>query len=188
MNENDTIFLAKIQLLMNTFDELDKMIENQPSDQQQVDFMISGLLHLIQNEDLTDETMLEVSKKLKEARIKRAHLQNLSHIIKAYVINKSALAYQNKRHHMQNAIENILSRLNQDYNYRVLDKNDIIELKHEVKKRSRRSNITKEELLECIEKSMKTNDIAIELNTSSSNICHLKQKYGIASRKYNKKG
>ena len=95
MENKEKIFLAKIQLLINTFEERDDIVANNPNDQQAIDFEISDYLHLLQNEDLSDESMLEVSKKLRNARIKRNQLQNTSQLIKAYTDNKSKLAYEN---------------------------------------------------------------------------------------------
>ena len=190
MENKEKIFLAKIQLLINTFDEIDDIVTNNPNDQQAIDFEISDYLHLLQNEDLSDESMLEVSKKLRNARIKRNQLQNTSQLIKAYTDNKSKLAYQNNRYCMENAIKNVVNRLNQDYNYRVLDTNDILEIKNEkpLVVTKEKSKITKETLEEMINCGMKTNEIALALNCSPSNISHLKKTYGLGTRNYTKRG
>ena len=193
MENKESIFLAKVQLLVNTFEEIDEIIKNTPTEQQNIDYEISDYLHLLQNEDLNDDSMLSISKKLKEARLKREQLQNVSHLIKAYVDNKSSLAYENNRFRMDNAIKNVMNRLHQDYNYRVLDETIISTLKttNKVKKRERKRNknskISKEDLLECVEKGMKTKDIAEYFNTTPSNICHVKKRFGIENRKYNRK-
>lgn len=190
MENKEKIFLAKIQLLINTFDEIDDIVTNNPNDQQAIDFEISDYLHLLQNEDLSDESMLEVSKKLRNARIKRNQLQNTSQLIKAYTDNKSKLAYQNNRYCMENAIKNVVNRLNQDYNYRVLDTNDILEIKNEkpLVVTKEKSKITKETLEEMINCGMKTNEIALALNCSPSNISHLKKTYSLGTRNYTKRG
>ena len=190
MENKEKIFLAKIQLLINTFDEIDDIVTNNPNDQPAIDFEISDYLHLLQNEDLSDESMLEVSKKLRNARIKRNQLQNTSQLIKAYTDNKSKLAYQNNRYCMENAIKNVVNRLNQDYNYRVLDTNDILEIKNEkpLVVTKEKSKITKETLEEMINCGMKTNEIALALNCSPSNISHLKKTYGLGTRNYTKRG
>lgn len=190
MENKEKIFLAKIQLLINTFEEIDDIVANNPNDQQAIDFEISDYLHLLQNEDLSDESMLEVSKKLRNARIKRNQLQNTSQLIKAYTDNKSKLAYQNNRYCMENAIKNVVNRLNQDYNYRVLDTNDILEIKNEkpLVVTKEKSKITKETLEEMINCGMKTNEIALALNCSPSNISHLKKIYGLGTRNYTKRG
>ena len=190
MENKEKIFLAKIQLLINTFEEIDDIVANNPNEQQAIDFEISDYLHLLQNEDLNDESMLEVSKKLRNARIKRNQLQNTSQLIKAYTDNKSKLAYQNNRYCMENAIKNVVNRLNQDYNYRVLDTNDILEIKNEkpLVVTKEKSKITKETLEEMINCGMKTNEIALALNCSPSNISHLKKTYGLGTRNYTKRG
>lgn len=190
LENKEKIFLAKIQLLMNTFEEIDEIVENNPNDQQSVDYEISDYLHLLQNEDLSDESMLEISKKLKNARIKRSQLQNTAQLIKAYTDNKSKLAYQNNRYCMENAIKNVVNRLNQDYNYRVLDTNDILEIKNEkpLVVTKEKHKITKEELEEMINRGMKTKEIALALNCCDSNISHLKKLYGLGTRNYTKRG
>lgn len=190
MENKEKIFLAKIQLLINTFEEIDDIVANNPNEQQAIDFEISDYLHLLQNEDLSDESMLEVSKKLRNARIKRNQLQNTSQLIKVYADNKNKLAYKNNRYCMENAIKNVVNRLNQDYNYRVLDTNDILKIKNEkplvvIKEKHK---ITKETLEEMINCGMKTNEIALALNCSPSNISHLKKNYGLGTRNYTKRG
>ena len=189
LENKEKIFLAKIQLLMNTFEEIDEIVANNPNDQQAIDFEISDYLHLLQNEDLSDESMLEISKKLKNARIKRSQLQNTAQLIKAYTDNKSKLAYQNNRYCMENAIKNVVNRLNQDYNYRVLDTNDILEIKNEkpLVVTKEKHKITKEELEEMINRGMKTKEIALALNCCDSNISHLKKLYGLGTRNYTKR-
>lgn len=195
MDSKDNVFLAKLQLLCDTFDEIDKMIEEQPDEQQKIDFEISDYLHLLQTEELTDESMLTVSKKLKSARLKRCTLQNTSHLMKSYNDNKQRIINTNTRGFFRSNIKNTMNRLNQDYRYRILEENDINELKNskkeEVKKHTRKRKskviVSEEELRECVEKGMRTKDIADFFGITSSNLCHLKQKYGIASRGYNRK-
>ena len=192
MDDKENIFLAKLQLLCDTFDEIDEIVENHPSEQQKIDFEISDYLHLLQNEDLSDDSMLTISKKLKNARLHRAMLQNTASLIKTYSDNKQRIVFSNTRIMFRSNMRNTMGRLHQDYKYRVLDDSDINELKSEkfVKEKKvskKQSRISKEELLEKVNEGMKTNDIAKFFKTTASNICHLKQKYGIASRHYNRK-
>lgn len=62
-----------------------------------------------------------------------------------------------------------------------------IEVKKHTRKRKSKVIVSEEELRECVEKGMRTKDIADFFGITSSNLCHLKQKYGIASRGYNRK-
>lgn len=195
MENKETLFLAKLQLIMDTFEDLDKLCENNPSEQQSVDYEISDYLHLLQNEDLTEDKMLEVAKKLKNARQRRSQLYNVSQLIKAYNANKSKLPYENNRYCMDNAIKNAMKTLNLSYNYRVLDEETVKEFKEktiaeEKPKRKRRNkyDITKEELEEKIEHGMTNKEIAEELGCDGTYISVLKRKFNLDRRVYKKRG
>lgn len=186
MENKETVFLAKIQLLINTFDEIDKIIEDLPGEHQLVDYEISDYLHLLQNEDLNDNSMLEISKKLKDARIRRNQLNGISFISKAYVDNKSKLPYANNRYCMENAIKKVVDRLNQNYNYRILDDTDISKLIN-ITEKSNDNKVTKEKLESMINNGMKTKEIAEYFGKTMAYISQYKKKYGIATRKYTKR-
>lgn len=195
MENKETLFLAKLQLIMTTFDELDKMCETNPTEQQSVDFEISDYLHLLQNEDLTEDKMLEIAKKLKSARQRRAQLYNVSQLMKAYNLNKSKLPYENNRYCMDNAIKNAMKTLNLNYNYRVLDEETIQGFKEKIvenikpqRKRRNKYDITKEELEEKIEHGMTNKEIAEELGCDGTYISVLKRKFNLDRRGYKKRG
>lgn len=63
-NDIDIIFLSKLQQALNTLDEIDDMIRDNPDNQQKIDYEISDYLHLIQNTDLdkldVDKIMIEL--------------------------------------------------------------------------------------------------------------------------------
>ena len=59
-------------------------------------------------------------------------------------------------------------------------------LKPTKNKPNRKSTISKEMLLECVENGMTSSEIATKYNCSTSNISHLKKQYGLKTRKYNK--
>lgn len=198
MHDKENIFLAKIQLVCDTLDELDKMIDNNPNEQQKIDFEISDYLHLLQNEDLSDNGMLTISKKLKRARLKRAMLQNTSYLIKTYNDNKQKLVYENNRGIFRSSMRNTINKLHQDYNYRVLEESEIKEIKNEkdIKKvykvgvaesNKKRAKINEKELIECVEKGMTTKEMAEYFNSTQSSICHAKKRFGIENRHYNRK-
>ena len=50
-NDIDIIFLSKLQQALDTLDEIDDMIKDNPDNQQKIDYEISDYLHLIQNTD-----------------------------------------------------------------------------------------------------------------------------------------
>lgn len=82
MEKTDLIFLAKLQQVMTTLDELDDIAKRNPTRQQMIDYEISDYLHLLQNEDMSDEKILELSKRLKQARLTRVSLFNTSELVK----------------------------------------------------------------------------------------------------------
>ena len=194
MEKTDLIFLAKLQLVMTTLDELDDIAKRNPTRQQMIDYEISDYLHLLQNEDLSDEKILELSKRLKQARLTRVSLFNTSELIKTYMNNNKVLIYSEHRHKLKEAIEEKMKTLNNNYNYRILEQEDVDSFKEcivvetKVRKRRGKYEITKEMLEERFEKGMKNKEIAEELGCEQSYISVLKKKFGLGMREYKKRG
>ena len=196
MENKDTIFLAKLQSVIKTLDEIDEMAKNNPNEQQAIDYEISDYQHLLQNEDLSDEKTLEVAKKLKEARLRRVQLNNTCELVKTYYGNNKVLIYSDNRHKLVEAIKERVASLNQEYKYRVLDADTIEHFKEativsaNVKTRNKPSkyDISKEELEEKLASGMKNKDIAKELGCEQSYISVLKKKLGLCMREYNRRG
>jgi hypothetical protein len=194
MEKTDLIFLAKLQQVMTTLNELDDIAKRNPTRQQMIDYEISDYLHLLQNEDLSDEKILELSKRLKQARLTRVSLFNTSELIKTYMNNNKVLIYSEHRHKLKDAIEEKMKTLNNNYNYRILEQEDVDSFKEcivvetKVRKRRGKYEITKEMLEERFEKGMKNKDIAEELGCEQSYISVLKKKFGLGMREYKKRG
>lgn len=194
MEKTDLIFLAKLQLVMTTLDELDDIAKRNPTRQQMIDYEISDYLHLLQNEDLSDEKILELSKRLKQARLTRVSLFNTSELIKTYMNNNKVLIYSEHRHKLKDVIEEKMKTLNNNYNYRILEQEDVdsfkecIVIEAKVRKRRGKYEITKEMLEERFEKGMKNKEIAEELGCEQSYISVLKKKFGLGIREYKKRG
>lgn len=55
IENRDVIFLAKLQSVISTLDEIDKMAKENPDLQKMIDYEISDYNHILQNEDLSDE-------------------------------------------------------------------------------------------------------------------------------------
>ena len=88
---------------------------------------------------------------------------------------------------MYKGLSELLGTLHRPYNYRVFSEEDINNIIKPTKNKSgRKSAISKEMLLDCIEKGMTSSEIATKYNCSTSNISHLKKQYGLKARKYNK--
>ena len=194
MEKTDLIFLAKLQLVMTTLDELDDIAKRNPTRQQMIDYEISDYLHLLQNEDLSDDKILELSKRLKQARLTRVSLFNTSELIKTYMNNNKVLIYSEHRRKLKDAIEEKMKTLNNNYNYRILEQEDVDSFKEcivvetKVRKRRGKYEITKEMLEERFEKGMKNKEIAEELGCEQSYISVLKKKFGLGIREYKKRG
>ena len=194
MEKTDLIFLAKLQQVMTTLNELDDIAKRNPTRQQMIDYEISDYLHLLQNEDLSDEKILELSKRLKQARLTRVSLFNTSELIKTYMNNNKVLIYSEHRHKLKDAIEEKMKTLNNNYNYRILEQEDVdsfkecIVIESKVRKRRGKYEITKEMLEEKLEKGMKNKEIAEELGCEQSYISVLKKKFGLGMREYKKRG
>lgn len=194
MENKDTIFLAKLQKVIELLDEIDEMAHNNPDEQQAIDYEISDYQHLLQNEDLSDEKTLEVAKKLKDARLRRVHLNNTYELVKTYYGNNKVLIYSDNRYKLVEAITDKLRTLNQEYKYRVLDEDtvnsfkEVIIIETKVRKRRGKYEITKEMLEERFEKGMKNKEIAEELGCEQSYISVLKKKFGLGMREYNRRG
>lgn len=199
MNDNilenkDTIFLSKIQLLFNTIEELEALAKSNPKEQQSIDYEISDYLHLIQHNDLSDDKILEITKKLKVARIKRNALNNVNDLVNVWFGNNKCFIYSDHRHKLENAIKEKLESLNCEYKFRVLDKETVESYKEatviecKVRKTRGKYDITKEELEEKLASGMKNKQIAEELGCEQSYISVLKKKFGIGMREYNRRG
>ena len=195
MENKDKVFLAKLQLVIETLNEIDEMAKKNPEEQQAIDYEISDYQHLLQNEDLSDDKMLEVVKRLKDARIKRESLNNVYELVKTYYGNNKVLIYSDNRHILVEAIKERAASLNQEYKYRVLDADtiehfkEVIVVSAKVKKtRNSKYEITKEMLEERFEKGMTNKEIAEELGCDQSYISVLKKKFGLGMREYKKRG
>lgn len=197
MENKDKVFLAKLQLVIETLDEIDELARSNPEEQQAIDYEISDYQHLLQNEDLSDDKIVEVAKKLKIARVKRESLNNVYALVTTYYGNNKVLPYSDTRHRLTDAIKDKLKTLNQEYKYRVLDEDTIngfkeatiVETKIIVKKnRSSKYDISKEELEEKLANGMKNKDIAKELGCDQSYITVLKKLHGLGTRNYKKRG
>ena len=189
MENKENIFLVKIQNCLKLLDEIEDTIANNPNDQSNIDYELSDYLHIIQenNQKLDDKTKIELVNKIEKARLKREQYDSIYLIGKYFTENKNKLLYTNSRKIMYKGLSDLLGTLHKPYNYRVFSEEDIKEiLKPTKNKPNRKSTISKEMLLECVENGMTSSEIATKYNCSTSNISHLKKQYGLKTRKYNK--
>lgn len=189
MENKENIFLVKIQNCLKLLDEIEDTIGNNPNDQSNIDYELSDYLHIIQenNQKLDDKTKIELVNKIEKARLQREQYNSIYLIGKYFTENKNKLLYTNSRKIMYKGLSDLLGTLHKPYNYRVFSEDDVKEiLKPTENKSNRKSAISKEMLLECVEKGMTSSEIATKYNCSTSNISHLKKQYGLKTRKYNK--
>lgn len=193
-NDIDIIFLSKLQQVLNTLDEMDNMIKDNPDNQQKIDYEISDYLHLIQNTDLDKLDINKVMAALKKLRLKRASHYRFYEITKTYNANRDKLKYTSSRANLKEIIKNTLDNLNNEYNYRILESDDLntlcTEKIEEKKKRSPKKSkyrITEFDLRKMVDEGMSTSEIATAFGCNQSMISHYKRKYGISTRSYKRK-
>lgn len=193
-NDIDIIFLSKLQQALNTLDEIDDMIKDNPDNQQKIDYEISDYLHLIQNTDLDKLDVDKIMIELKKLRLKRASHYRFYEITKTFNANRDRLKYTSSRANLKEIIKNTLDNLNNTYNYRILDSNDLRSLcsekvqekKKRVPKKSK-YRITELDLRKMVDEGMSTSEIATIFGCNQSMISHYKRKYGISTRSYKRK-
>ena len=193
-NDIDIMFLSKLQQVLNTLDEMDNMLKDNPDNQQKIDYEISDYLHLIQNTDLDKLDINKVMAALKKLRLKRASHYRFYEITKTYNANRDKLKYTSSRANLKEIIKNTLDNLNNEYNYRILESDDLntlcTEKTEEKKKRSPKKSkyrITEFDLRKMVDEGMSTSEIATVFGCNQSMISHYKRKYGISTRSYKRK-
>lgn len=198
-NSKENIFLGKLNLMLSKFDELDTltteltdMIKENPKNQQQIDWILSDFYHTLEDTTTTDAEFINIGKEIQKARIIRNDYLCLYEIIKSYNENKDKLFWcpKHNRDEFKKAIQYAIKYLHEDYKYRVLTEEEIKGFKKPQKEKviTTKSKISKEKLEECLSSGMKGIDIAKMFNVDPSTITRLKSKYGLGTRKYNKRG
>lgn len=141
----ELIFLKKLQDCIDDLDDLDEIINTNSERQSVTDYELSDWLHFLQNEEnINDDTILNVSHKIIALRKKRQSLRNEYECIKRYKELSNRMMTPASRESIKTEIGKTLSNLNQPYKNRVITEEDItfMKAKHEVKctRRSRRKN------------------------------------------------
>ena len=197
MNDKLTIFLAKLQQVLNSLDEIDDMIGNNSSDQSNVDTLLEDYKHLIEEngKDMSDDAKINMINSYYNARQTRRRNNNFYEVIKYYNNNKQKLQYKSGRETLYREVKNKLSNLDNPYKYCVLTddevkkfinyvNNDVVNNESETD--NRKNKLSKEELERLLNEGKKSVDIAKMYGLTQQYICVLKKKYGIKTRKYTK--
>lgn len=197
VNTREKMFLGKLEVILSKFDEMDdlfedlnKLVEQQPDNQQQIDYLLSDYYHILENENVSDEEIINIGKNIHDARLKRRDEVSTASLIKTYSDNKNKLTYCPKanRSMFRYAIDKTIKHLHEEYKYRILNENDLKELKKSNKDIKIGNKLTKESIIDCFKSGMKNKDICKKFNVDPSTISRLRKKYGFPTRAYNKKG
>lgn len=198
INSAEKIFLERLESLLSKFDEIDTivkdidtMIEEHPKKQSESDLLLSDYYHRLENNDLSDTEVLNIGKKIHDARIYRRNLNRANALMGCYTKHKEKIRYSVRanREFFRNAIKKTNDTLYEDYQYRILTESDIKNLSKSndtkivnTSKRKYTKAPTKKELEKCLKDGMKVKDIAKKFGVASTYISTLKRKYGFSKK------
>lgn len=121
----DELIIEKIKEAIEILDEIDNMIKTQSEELQKIDYKLSDLYHLIENNELNDEASINVIKTIHDLRKERRSLNNEHEIEIVYQNHKSKLTGNDTRQFLANEIFKVTKKLNQEYKNRVYTQEDI---------------------------------------------------------------
>lgn len=116
-------------------DKIDEMIKTQSIELQKIDYELSDLYHLIENNELSDEASVNVIKRIHDLRKERRALKNEYEIENTYQTHKSKLAGNGTRQFLATEILKTVKQLGKKYTNRVLTEEDIKELTEPAKRK-----------------------------------------------------
>ena len=116
-------------------DKIDEMIKTQSIELQKIDYELSDLYHLIENNELSDEASVNVIKRIHDLRKERRALNNEYEIESTYQTHKSKLAGNGTRQFLATEILKTVKQLGKKYTNRVLTEEDIKSLTEPVKRK-----------------------------------------------------
>lgn len=132
----DELIVEKIKTVVKVLDEIDTMIKTQSKELQTVDYELSDLYHLIENNDLNKDASFNIVNRIRELRRLRRSLNNEHEIENTYQLHKSKMTGNETRQFLVNEIHRTEKQLNCEYKNRVLTEENINGLL-EVKKAKR---------------------------------------------------
>jgi len=194
INSVEKIFLSKVENILSKFNEIDiiveeinNMIEENPNNQKQADLLLSDYYHILENDNLSDVELINISKKIHDARLYRRGLNRLNALLGCYEKHKEKIKYsvRSNREMFKQSLINVNNKLYEDYQYRVLNEEDVKELSKSSEKlvnngkRKYGKAPTKKELEECMKQGMKNKEIGMKFNLTPSYVSVVKKKYGL---------
>ena len=121
----DELIVEKINQVIKLLDEIDNMIETQPTEIQNIDYQLSDYLHLIENNSLSETASVNIIQKIHDLRIARRSLKNEHEIENTYNTHKSKLAGKETRQFLLHEIHKTIKGLATPYRNRVLTDEDV---------------------------------------------------------------
>ena len=133
----DKLIIDKITNAISILDEIDNMIKTQSEELQKVDYKLSDLYHLIENNELSDEASINVVREIHLLRKERRSLNN-EHVLEVvYQNQKQKMIGNDSRQFLVTELNKTNKRLNSEYKNRVYTTEQIEQLISPKKKRGR---------------------------------------------------
>lgn len=133
----DKLIIDKITNAISILDEIDNMIKTQSEELQKVDYKLSDLYHLIENNDLSDEASINVVREIHLLRKERRSLNNEHDLEVVYQNQKQKMIGNDSRQFLVTELNKTNKRLNSEYKNRVYTEEEIEKLISPKKKRGR---------------------------------------------------
>lgn len=179
-SENDfTIqneLLAKIKLVLDTLNDIDEILDKTPQEQSKADSLRSDYLHLYEGYDLSESSMVEISKKLHDICVVRRNWNNVFQIGQTWRNNLQKIVWTNQRPFLYKCVEQTVKNLNCEYKDRVLtedDKKQLLATQNETQsatqKITRKKHLSLEQRKEIIDRIK--NGIAPKTLAKEYNVC-----------------
>lgn len=133
----DKLIIEKIKNAICILDDIDDMIRTQSEELQKVDYKLSDLYHLIENNDLSDEASINVVREIHLLRKERRSLNNEHDLEVVYQNQKQKMIGNDSRQFLVTELNKTNKRLNSEYKNRVYTTEQIEQLISPKKKRGR---------------------------------------------------
>lgn len=133
----DKLIIDKITNAISILDEIDNMIKTQSEELQKVDYKLSDLYHLIENNELSDEASINVVREIHLLRKERRSLNNEHDLEVVYQNQKQKMIGNDSRQFLVTELNKTNKRLNSEYKNRIYTTEQIEQLISPKKKRGR---------------------------------------------------
>ena len=133
----DKLIIEKISNAISILDEIDNMIRTQSIELQKVDYKLSDLYHLVENNELSDEASINVVREIHLLRKERRSLNNEHELEIVYQNQKQKMIVNDSRQFIITELNKTNKRLNNEYKNRVYTEEEIEKLISPKKKRGR---------------------------------------------------